>query len=58
MTDIQPKMVSFEEAFNQAINSLDLKGTLVLLQALSTKALHTLEEESKRKAKVNHILTN
>lgn len=58
MTDISPKTVSFEQAFNEAVNSLDLKGTLVLINALTQKALYTYEEDLKRKAKVQHILTN
>lgn len=53
----QKPLISFEEAFNQAINSLDTKGTLVLINALVQKALYAYEEESKHKSKVQKILT-
>ena len=47
-----PPVITFEQAFNQAINSLDLKGTLALTQALVSKAIFMLEEDIKPKSNI------
>ena len=42
----------------EALNSLDLQGTLVLLALLSQRALYLQQEELKHKTKVQKILSS
>lgn len=56
-TDKTPA-ITFEQAFNQAINSLDLKGTLGLISALVNKSLYLIEEAEKHKSNIIKPKTN
>jgi hypothetical protein len=58
LTDLIKNQITFEEAFQQAINSMTPKDLIILSNSILVKALHTMDAEDAHKAKVQHILTN